>query len=363
VKRYLVDALDLGHNEKGVSRVLLSLVPRLLERSDEVLVACSNTGNELLGERLQGRAVVVSRPLQSKWEQWDLPWLARRHGVAAVYSHREAGALWGPPLLLHVPEDPEVRWQRDPPRSARDRARRMYSRLLLRRSLRHSAVVAVSTRAVARQLAAGYGIDLDSILLIPLGVDLELFRPSTHSAGDAVFHLGSSDPRDRTVLVAEAWALASRLSGSLPKLVIGGDLGHVAEAVRERADELGVTVELTGRLGDRELATRLRNAAVVVQPSSDEGFGLQPLEAMASGAPVVVTDAGAVRDVVGTAAVVCGAKASEIAEAMLYALANGPSLRPTARSRAEAYSWDASAAAVLAGLKAASHGVDPVDMD
>jgi glycosyltransferase involved in cell wall biosynthesis len=363
VTRYLVDALDLGHNEKGISRVLLSLIPRLLERTDDILVACTLTGSELLGDRLQRRTVVVHRPLQSKWEQWDLPRLARRHCVAAVYSHREAGALWGPPLLLHVPEDPEVRWQRASPRSARERARRTYSRLLLRRSLRHSAVVAVSTEAVARRLAAGYGIALDSILRIPLGVDLELFRPSPHSAADAVFHLGSSDPRDRTVLVVEAWALAHRRSASLPKLVIGGDLGHVARAVRERAVALGVTVELRGRLSDQELATRLRNAAVVVQPSSDEGFGLQPLEAMASGAPVVVTDAGAVRDVVGTAAVVCGAKASEIAEAMLYAFANGPSLRPSARSRAEAYSWDASAAAVLAGLKAASHGVDPVDMD
>ena len=108
-------------------------------------------------------------------------------------------------------------------------------------------------------------------------------------AGNEVFHLGSSDPRDRTVLVVEAWAAAKRKVGPLPTLVIGGALGDLTADVQGAAAAAGVDVRLTGRLADGELADHLRQAAVVVQPSSDEGFGLQPLEAMASGAPVVVT--------------------------------------------------------------------------
>ncbi len=72
--------------------------------------------------------------------------------------------------------------------------------------------------------------------------------------------------------------------------------------LRRRADSRGIDIELTGRLTDIDLVDRLANAAVVVQPSSDEGFGLQPLEALAAGAPVVVTAAPAVIDVVGDAA-------------------------------------------------------------
>jgi glycosyltransferase involved in cell wall biosynthesis len=115
-----------------------------------------------------------------------------------------------------------------------------------------------------------------------------------------------------------------------------------------------VEVELTGRLSDDELADHYRNAAVVVQPSSDEGFGLQPLEAMASGTPVVVTRAGAVSDVVGDCAVVCDATATSIAEGIRHALDRSAELRPAGRRRAEAMTWEASADAVLDALLAAA---------
>ncbi|MBA2461063.1 MAG: glycosyltransferase family 4 protein [Actinobacteria bacterium] len=295
----------------------------------------------------------MPRRLQSRWEQWDLPRLSRQLGVDALYSHREAGGLWGAPLVLHIPEDPEVRWKRDPPASSRAHARRLYSRTLLRQVIRRSAVVAASTSSVANQLAARYGVARERVWILPLGVDLELFSPVT-SAADFVFHLGSSDPRDRTIVVVDAWARARQADPSLPRLVIGGDLGAVDSLARRRADVLGARVELTGRLSDDDLAERFRHAAVVVQPSSDEGFGLQPLEAMAAGAPVVVTATEAVIDVVGDAAVVCGPSATELAGGILAAVASANSLRVSARARAEKYSWDASAQAVLTALAAAS---------
>ena len=185
---------------------------------------------------------------------------------------------------------------------------RAYSRLTMRAALKRCAVVGASTPTVARQLASRYS--LSTVSVIPLGVDLDLFRPSHTPTGGSIFHLGSSDPRDRTVLVVEAWALARQRRDDLPRLVVGGGLASVEDLVERRATELGVPVELTGRLSDEALAEQLRNAAAVVQPSSDEGFGLQPLEAMASGAPVVVTEAGAVLDVVGDAAVVRSATAA-----------------------------------------------------
>ena len=352
--RYLVDAVDLGHNEKGISRVLKSLAPKLVERSsDEILFVCTAEGSDLL-EVPAGRVRVVRMGLKSKWEQWDLPRLAARLRVDAVYSHREAGALWGPPLVLHVPEDPEVRWRRDPPASVRDRARHIYSRALLGRSMHRSAVVGASTPAVADQLSARYRIARQLVRVLPLGVDLGLFRPTDRPTRDFVFHLGSSDPRDLTVLVLEAWARANQTDSPLPRLVIGGDLGVGEPLVRGRAVALGIDIELTGRLNDADLAAHFANAGVVIQPSSDEGFGLQPLEAMAAGAPVVVTAAPAVVDVVGDAALICVNDSEAIAEGMLQALASADEFRPRARRRAEVYGWDASADAVLDALAAAA---------
>jgi glycosyltransferase involved in cell wall biosynthesis len=354
VTRYLIDAAELGRNPKGVARVLASLTPRLITRSpDTIFVACAvPSAAEAAGIPID-RVVSVKDTLQSRWEQWGLPRVALELDVAAVYSHRESGALWGPPLVLHVPEDPEVRWERDPPDSAREHIRRAYSRATMRRALGR-AVVAASTAAAAAQLSRRYGLTRGDISIIPLGVDLDLFFPDSAPRADSVFHLGSSDPRDRTLAVVEGWAAARGSIGDLPRLVIGGGLGELAERVRQRAEQLGVDATLTGRLGDEELARQLRHAAVVVQPSSDEGFGLQPLEAMASAAPLVVSRADAVLEVVDDCAIVCEATASGLADGIVKALQDASRLRRVARTRAERFTWDASADAVLRALETAA---------
>jgi glycosyltransferase involved in cell wall biosynthesis len=355
MSRYLVDALELGHNPKGISRVLASLAPRLVaQATDEILVACTVEADEALEAIPEDRLVHVNRGVQSRWEQWGLPKLARRLGADAVYSHRESGALWGPPLVLHVPEDPEIRWDRNPPRTTREYTRRVYSRMTMGAAMRRAAVLAASTPTIASLLSDRYRLPLSSISLIPLGVDHTLFSPAAVPAADAIFHLGSPDPRDRTLLVVDAWAAARDLVDALPKLVVGGDTAELAIDVQQRAAELGADAVLTGRLSDSDLASHLRNAAVVVQPSSDEGFGLQPLEAMASGAPVVVTEAGAIADVVGDAAIICRPTAAAMAAAIVAALDRSASLREAARRRAETYTWDATADAVLRSLAAAT---------
>jgi glycosyltransferase involved in cell wall biosynthesis len=207
---------------------------------------------------------------------------------------------------------------------------------------------------VASQLSERHGLPKNSIVEIPLGVDLDLFQPAANPRRMNVFHLGSSDPRDRTLLVLDAWAAAREQIPFLPPLTIGGELGELTEPVRRRAAELKIELELSGRLGDDELAAAFRDAAVVIQPSSDEGFGLQPLEAMASGAPVIVTRTDAVVDVVKDGAVVREPDPEDLAAGVIFALGREASLRRSARQRAERYSWDSTAHAVLTALDAAS---------
>jgi glycosyltransferase involved in cell wall biosynthesis len=156
-------------------------------------------------------------------------------------------------------------------------------------------------------------------------------------------------------MVVAAWAAANKAVRALPPLVVGGALGELKGEVERAAEALGVDVRLTGRLSDSELAEHLRQAAVVVQPSSDEGFGLQPLEAMASGAPVVVTPADSVLEVVGEGAVVCNATVGGIAEGIIKAIEDEERLRPAARARAGEFTWGASADAALRALEEASH--------
>jgi glycosyltransferase involved in cell wall biosynthesis len=72
----------------------------------------------------------------------------------------------------------------------------------------------------------------------------------------------------------------------------------------EAVERLGIAdaVRFTGAVPEAELVTLLQKASVVAVPSLYEGFSLPAVEAMACGAPLVATDAGALPEVVGEAA-------------------------------------------------------------
>jgi glycosyltransferase involved in cell wall biosynthesis len=74
---------------------------------------------------------------------------------------------------------------------------------------------------------------------------------------------------------------------------------------------------------EEDLALLYSGAALYVQPSLDEGFGLPPLEAMACGTPVLSSSAGALKETLGDAAVLLPPSEPEVwAEAMTDLLQN-----------------------------------------
>ena len=109
--------------------------------------------------------------------------------------------------------------------------------------------------------------------------------------------------------------------------VIGRDAGG-ADELRALA---GANVELRGFISDEELQAAYRTAAVYVQASRHEGFGVSVAEAMLAGCIPVVTPAGALAEVVGDAGIVT--EASELGAAIEQALAYGPDGARSARER------------------------------
>ena len=348
----VLDLADLGVNSKGVARVLTEVAPRLHELAPERYRAvCSPAGVALLrGLGLDDGAVVIRRVPNAVWEQVVLPRACARLGAAAVYSHRECGALWGPPQLLHVTEDPEIRWQREPTTDARELLRRRYSRLLMDRSLARVTVV-TSTSATRDDLVRNHHLDPGRATVVPLGVDLDRFVPRVDrpSGTPYFFTLSSPDDRDRTDLVLRAFGRYRSQHGGRCRLVVGGSLGERADGLTRLAEELGIAgdTELTGRLSDEALAEHDARAVATVHASSDEGFGLQPLEAMAGGSLLIATRAKAIEEVAGGAVVLWVDPSVEaMAEAMLRAESD-PELVERARTEnrrvAEGFSWDRTA--------------------
>src|SRR5207244_13118384 len=107
-----------------------------------------------------------------------------------------------------------------------------------------------------------------------------------------------------------------------------------------------------GPASQAELATLYRFAWAFVFPSLYEGFGLPPLEAMASGTPVVASDAPALPEVLGEAAVLTPAGDPQALADALAALAHDPDRRLAMRARgithAARFRWERAARQTLA---------------
>jgi glycosyltransferase involved in cell wall biosynthesis len=91
------------------------------------------------------------------------------------------------------------------------------------------------------------------------------------------------------------------------KLVLVGNYDGKTVDLTKKLDELGVNnrVLLLGHINDTELQMLYSLAYVFCYVSLEEGFGLPPLESLASGVPVVVSNIDSLQEVCGDAAVYC----------------------------------------------------------
>ena len=183
------------------------------------------------------------------------------------------------------------------------------------------------------------------------GVDLETFRPraAPDLGGPYVLFAATVHPRKNLVALREAMH-------AFP----GHRLAVVAGPAPDRPDSGALERELLAPLPgglvrierptDIELAGLMSGCDAFCLPSLWEGFGLTALEAMACGAPVVVSDRGALPEVVGDAGVVVEPTAEGIAAGLRLAIGNRE-LADAGRARAQAFTWTRTADAVLRVLR------------
>src|SRR5437763_5050681 len=131
-------------------------------------------------------------------------------------------------------------------------------------------------------------------VLVHNGIEIERFAKATPwpTTGPTLFFVGRHEPRKGLAVLLEA---LDRLPADMT-VWIGGD-GPETETLRERVGD-DARVQWLGRIGDDELARRLRGADVFCAPSlGGESFGVVLLEAMAAHTPIVASDLPGYRNV------------------------------------------------------------------
>ena len=182
-------------------------------------------------------------------------------------------------------------------------------RLVVPRSMRRAdAVIAVSS-STARDVAELFGVEQARLPVVPEGVS-DRFRPLPGGTlaverrrlglpDRFVLFVSTIEPRKNLVTLLEAW---SRMRDR-PALVVAGGWGWHYEGIRERVERLGPDLCLLGPVAPADLPAVYNLATCLAHPAWYEGFGLTPLEAMASGTPVVASSSSSLPEVVGDAGV------------------------------------------------------------
>jgi glycosyltransferase involved in cell wall biosynthesis len=216
-------------------------------------------------------------------------------------------------------------------------ARRSFRRLAYDRAARSAAAVIVTSEFVSKRAQDALGLGSDRIHVVPHAIDHRVFRPGTHEEREPiVLYPARGWPHKNHARLFQAFATLRETRPQLRLVLTGGGL--------ERLDPLPEGVENLGEVPATQLASLYRRAACLVYPSLYEGFGIPPLEAMACGCPVAASNAGAIPEVCGDAAVFFDPTDVEaMAAAMLDADSRREELRELGLARAASYTWDETA--------------------
>ncbi|MBQ4464971.1 MAG: glycosyltransferase family 4 protein [Oscillospiraceae bacterium] len=201
----------------------------------------------------------------------------------------------------------------------------------------------------------------DKIRVVPCGVSTERFHPVSdpakiaqvrekhHIAAQYFLYLGTLEPRKNLVNLIEAYAQYARNFDTPAQLVLAGGKGWLYDEIFAKVNTLGLSdkVIFTQYIEECDLCALMSGAMAFTFPSIYEGFGMPPLEAMACGTPVLVSDAASLPEVTGESAVIVRAQDISSIAAGLSRLHEDAGLRERLSAeglaRAKAFSWEQSA--------------------
>jgi len=358
--RIAVDARELAGQPTGVGRFLERIASQwgtLPEAAvhEWILCAPSPIGPDPLGGLRYETASRSGRG--TLWEQRTLPDLARRSGADVLFCPAYSGPLTGaPPMVVAIHDvsftaHPEwYRW--------REGLRR---RFLARHSARRARRVITISEFSRREIVERLGIEPSKIEVVYPGVTAIAAREAARESSEPlVLYVGSIFTRRHLPETIRGFARLARRRPDI-QLAIVGDNRSVP---RLDLDALIADAGQTDRarawayVPDTTLADLYRRARAFVFLSEYEGFGLTPLEALASGIPIVVLDTPVAREVCGAAAIYVASPDPRLVEPALERALFDDDARASVLGAAPAvlqrYSWRECARRVLAILESAA---------
>lgn len=299
------------------------------------------------------------------WMKGRVSWELLRRAPALFFVPAQGLPLFGRNLVTTIHD---IGFRRVP--MMYDPKQRRVLERETRAAVRRSRLLFAVSEFGKRDISEKFGASANKIVVTPNAVNADAYRKiddatvapvlQKHRLGRHFFlYVGRMDAKKNVKTLIRAFELfkQGRGLGDPFELVLVGSPGFRFFEIRKFLEHSSAksSVRYLGYLPDDESAALMNGATAFAFPSWHEGFGVPPLEAVACGAPVIASDIGAHREVLGDAALFVDPREPENwAKAMRAvasdaALADG--LRAKGFARVAEFSWERSADSALEALR------------
>jgi glycosyltransferase involved in cell wall biosynthesis len=283
-------------NPGGMGRFIRELLRELGVRDDIEMVVAAPPGTEdeldsigctNIVDVVTGRgSSALSRGL---WDRRRTGRLLEDRGVDVIHGTKHLIPVTSLPTVLTVHDVMTITWRRQ---------FGIVKRLLLpaqfRASLRDATVLVAVSEATAERLALLDASFAPKTVVVPNGISAELLGVQARPLADAprgrfALVVGDLSPRKNVKMLLDIWEEVARRTDGLTLVAVGPE-GWRSAGTRRRID----------MLAERGLVRWVRNvpdAAMLLAPTIEEGYGLPVVEALALGTPVIASTDAALMEV------------------------------------------------------------------
>ncbi len=355
--RIAIDARKL--HDYGIGRYVRSVLRYLgrIDHENEYVLLCHPADCDTVkgfGDNF-GALAVPSRNY-SVSEQVRVPLALRKAGAQVFHApHYVLPPLLPCPSVVTIHDCIHLMF----PQYLPNKFAHAYARTFMTMAARRSARVLTVSEASKRDILHFFRIPSSKVEVVYNAIDDRFDREpevddvvrvrERYQLNDPfLLYAGNIKPHKNVDRVIEAFArLKKRGFERLRLLIIGDEISKNPQLRRAvHRHQLHHDVRFLGFVPDATLAVLYRLADVFVFPSLYEGFGLPPLEAMASGTPVVTSNVSSLPEVVGDAALLVDPRDAEAIAGAVQRILVDADLRRTLTqkglARAHEFSWERS---------------------